>query len=120
MSVTLSKRQQCNPRANIDTNYLERVVGEVFGAMAARNEPFGAFSGLVLCQMFASDFESALVVAVDGFHGARAHMTLQDDKKEKTVEKWSNIYETHRIQCLTLNTFSGNEVNSGRCRSTYQ
>ena len=29
-------------------------------------------------------------------------------KKEKTVEKWSNIYETHRIQCLTLNTFSCN------------
>ena len=66
-----------NSRANQSTlNYLERVVGEVFGAMAARNESFGTFSRLVLCQMFASDFEAALVVAVDGFHGARAHVTL--------------------------------------------
>ena len=63
-------------KTRVQINYLERVVGEVFGAMAARNESFGTFSRLVLCQMFASDFEAALVVAVDGFHGARAHVTL--------------------------------------------
>lgn len=54
----------------------QRLEGELFGAVATGDEPLGALDGLVLHQLFAAHFLSALVVAVDRLHRARSQVTL--------------------------------------------
>ena len=67
---------------SVASNYLLRVVGELFGAVAARNEKFRALGGFVMRQMFAVHFSGAFIVAVDGLHTAITHVTLCHRQKK--------------------------------------